>query len=146
MSDADRVNANMGIYGGFTKETGLDAGIDRLDGRQEPDFEPVDDLTRFVKARIIEAEFEPRGEVLAMYDEPAGPMAHRYAKYVRQDMVAFRRVVVEYVAAVDRYHNAEDVLHVPAAMDWARALYRAVLAVASRWSDHHEFRDEWRLE
>ena len=125
MSDSDKVNASLGIYGGFTQETGLDAGIDRFEHMQEPDFAWVDEITKFIKARIIEAELEPRGEVLAMYDEPAGAMAHRYAKKVRADMVTFRRIVLLHCVHGD--------------------LHDAVRAIAGRWSDHHEFRDEWRL-
>lgn len=130
MSDADKINARMGIYGGFTKETGLDAGIDRFENMQEPDFKPVDDLTRFVKARVIEAELEPRGEVLAMYDEPAGAMAHRYAGYVRRDMVAFRNIAAMYCATYSGRSG----------------LTAALLAVANRWADHRDFLEQWRME
>ncbi len=35
-------------------------GIDRYDRLQEPTFQPVDDLSRFVEARIIETELETR--------------------------------------------------------------------------------------
>lgn len=145
MSEADRVNARMGIYGGFTKETGLDAGIDRFEHTQEPDFTPVDDLSRFVRARIIEAEIEPRSEVIAMYDEPAGAMAHRYAKHVRQDCVVFRQIVAAYLDSLLKAQEAEDTYGHDYWEDVAQGLRTAVLAIANRWSDHHEFLPEWSV-
>lgn len=128
MSESDKINARMGIYGGFSKETGLDAGIDRFETYQEPAVRPGDDpLLQFVVARIQEAEIEPRNEVLRVYDQaPAGPMAHRYAKHVRRDMVAFRKILVRHL----EHHDLHD----------------AVRAIAERWEDHHLFRDEWRLQ
>lgn len=144
MSDNPR-NAELGIYGGFSDGTTMD-GLDRFEHLQKPDVTPVDDLSRFVLARIVEAELEPRGEIMAAYDQqPAGPMAHRYAKHVRRDMVVFRRILVRYCEVRRRWESAdgyirtgEDPLH--------GALAEAVRCIAMRWSDHHEFHDEWRLE
>lgn len=148
MSDADKINARMGIYGGFTKETGLDAGIDRFETYQEPAVKPGDDpLVQFVVARIQEAEIEPRNEVLRVYDQaPAGPMAHRYAKHVRRDMVVFRKIVVAYLDAAAKDQQATDSYAHDYWQDFGLGLRAAVLAIADRWSDHHEFREQWRPE
>jgi hypothetical protein len=146
--DSEKVNAGLGIYGGFTKETGLDAGIDRFEGFQEPKVDPGgDSLARFVIARIREAELEPRNEVLRVYDQaPAGPMAHRYAKAMRRDMVTFRRIVERYLFArlemtrAGTDHGSRIKANATlAAWEWS------MFIIANRWSDHHEFRAEWRL-
>jgi hypothetical protein len=79
-------NDELGIGGGFEPSTELDAGIDRFERLQEPDFTAVDDLSRYVQARIIELELEPRHEVPNVHDSlPAGPIAYRYAKHTRAD-------------------------------------------------------------
>jgi hypothetical protein len=112
---------------------GRHAGVDDFRSKQEPRVEPGDDpLARFVVERIRDAETEPALEVMAVYDKQAGPMAHRYAGHVRRDCVAFRRIVSLY-------------LEPSASPSAKRALRSAMLAVANRWSDHHDFRDEWRL-
>jgi hypothetical protein len=136
MSDptSDKVNASLGIYGGFTESTADNDGLDRFERTQEPKLPPTSDpLARFVIARIIEAETEPRGEVIAAYDLPAGPMAHRYAKHVRRDMVVFRRIVELYL------YYASDV-------DAGSVIESAMLAVANRWSDHRDFAPAWSIE
>lgn len=127
----DHQNARLGVYGGHSDGT-ENLGLDRFERTQEPKLPPTSDpLARFVIARIIEAETEPRGEVIAAYDLPAGPMAHRYAKGVRRDMVVFRRIVADFLATTD----AKRVV----------GLHVALVAIANRWSDHPEFRDYWRL-
>lgn len=146
-SDAsDKVNASLGIYGGFTESTADNDGLDRFERTQEPKLPPTSDpLARFVIARIIEAETEPRGEVIAAYDLPAGPMAHRYAKGVRRDMVVFRRVVAAYLAWLTEECEAKE----NGASDlWTahrNGLWVALLATANRWADHPEFDERWRL-
>jgi hypothetical protein len=75
------------------------AGLDDFRAKQEPRVDPVDDLSRFVLDRIRDAETEPAIEVMAVYDQPAGPMAHRYAGHVRRDCVVFRQIVAMYLAA-----------------------------------------------
>ena len=110
---------------------------DQYDKTQEPKVEPVDDLTRFVLDRIREAETEPRADQIPQnYSKGEMPIAYRYAGYVRQDMVAFRRIVALYCeCAVNEKVSAASI-----------AAYRvAVKALAVRWSQHHDFRDEWRL-
>jgi len=116
----------------------LPSGLDQFTTRQQPDPRPVDDLSRFVMDRIRFAEKEPRGDgVVKAYSQPAGPMAHRYAAGVRRDMVAFRRIV-------QMYCECSTSQQVSAA---AIAAYRvAVKAIAMRFADHPDFRDEWRLE
>ena len=145
MTSNDRMNAKIGAYGPDTSD--LPDGTDTFQATQEPALPATDDpLARFVIARIIELELEPRGEVMAVYDEPAGPMAHRYAKHVRADCVVFRLIVVEYcewMAERDaaRQHGAGDL--------WAAyrdGLLGSVTAIANRWDDHHDFQDGWRLE
>jgi hypothetical protein len=125
---SDKVNARLGIYGGHS--TG-ESWRDNFRSLQQPRIDPGDDpLAKFVTARIIELETEPRGEIDAVYDLPAGPVAYRYAKHVRADCVAFRQIVALYVE--------------PCASPSAkRALRDAVLAVANRWADHREFQTEW---
>jgi hypothetical protein len=124
---------------------GLHAGLDDFRAKQEPRVTPVDDLSRFVLDRIRDAETEPAIEVMAVYDQPAGPMAHRYAGHVRRDCVAFRRIVAEYcewMADRDaaRQHGAGEL--------WAAhrdGLLGSVTAIANRWADHPDMRDDWRL-
>jgi hypothetical protein len=123
-------NARLGIYGGSTNAPHPD-GTDTFQSLQEPKVDPVDDLSRFVMARIRELELEPRGEVMALYDEPGGAMAHRYAKHVRKDCVVFRRIAqvyLDYASDVDAGSVAES----------------AMLAVANRWADHPDFDPDWR--
>lgn len=126
---------------------GRHAGVDDFRGKQEPQVDPGDDpLARFVVDRIRDAETEPGIEVMAVYDQPAGPMAHRYAGHVRRDCRAFRWIVAAYLTAVTASINWEDTGDDPAEMDGrAQGLRAAVLVVANRWPDHPDFRDEWRL-
>lgn len=107
---------------------------DDFKARQAPDVRPVDDLSMFVMGRIGFTENGPKHEVPQVYDQPVGPMAHRYAAEVRLDMVAFRRILELYC-------------------DWSAgpvmqeidALRYAVKAIAMRWSDHPDFQDDWRV-
>jgi hypothetical protein len=147
VSEADKVNAGLGIYGGFTDGHTND-GLDRFETYQEPTVKPGDDpLARFVMARIQEAEIEPRNEVLAVYDQaPAGPMAHRYAKHVRKNCVVFRQIVAAYLDSLLKAKDAEDSYGHDYWQDVGQGLRTAVLAIANRWSDHREFLPEWRPE
>jgi len=117
----------------------LPPGRDNFTGRQLPDVRPVDDLSRFVMDRIIATEAEPNSEVPQAYNEPAGPMAHRYAAAVRADMVAFRQIVAQYCEA--------HAIPLDIGLDLGRKLQalKAVQAIANRFADHPDFRDEWRL-
>lgn len=114
----------------------LPSGRDDFTAMQQPDVHPVDDLSRFVMARILWTEKEPRSEVPQVYGQPVGPMAHRYAAAVRRDMVAFRRIVAAYCEAA-----GGDI-----ADDRVTGLEIAVTAIAMRFADHPDFRDEWRLD
>lgn len=138
----DHQNARLGVYGGHSDGT-ENLGLDRFERTQEPKLTPTSDpLARFVIARIIEAETEPRGEVIAAYDLPAEAMAHRYAKGVRRDMVVFRRIVAEYLAEVERVRaNREEA----GASARGYGIRVAVRALAERWSDHPEFDKRWEL-
>lgn len=117
---------------------------DDFKGRQLPEPSPVDDLSRFVMDRISFTESEPQFDVPQAYRQPAGPIAHRYAQGVRRDMVVFRRIVAEYCRFVDEVEKPVG------RMDWyegqREALRGAVVALASRFADHPDMRDEWRLE
>lgn len=113
---------------------------DDFTGRQLPVVTPVDDLSRFVMARIMHAESEPQHEVPQSYDRQAGPMAHRYAGHVRRDMVAFRRIAELYCEA--RWTNYDDGYQQGA----SAYMESAMLILANRFSDHPDFREEWRLE
>ena len=113
---------------------------------QKPDARPVDDLSRFVFARILATEFEPRSEVPQVYDQPIGPMAHRYAAAVRRDMVVFRNIVQLYVQSLaddDSDPYAKGAGYQAGARSYMEA---AMLALANRFAHHPDFRDEWRLE
>ncbi len=116
----------------------LPSGLDEYDKRQEPQVDPVDDLSRFVLDRIREAETEPRIDgVPKIHHDIRGAIAYRYAGYVRHDMVAFRRVVRLYVDCAESTWPA-DALR-------AAALRPAIQAFAMRWEQHDDFREEWRL-
>lgn len=112
---------------------------DDFTGRQLPAVTPVDDLSRFVMDRIVHAESEPQHEVPQSYNQPAGPMAHRYAAAVRRDMVAFRRIVATYC---ERGWSSQEGGYYDAAQTYAES---AVLILANRFADHPDFREEWRL-
>lgn len=144
--EISRMNARIGAYA--SRSDGTDGlGIDWFEHTQQPDLPKTSDpLARFVISRIIELETEPRNEVKAVYDEVGGPMAHRYAKHVRRDCVVFRRQVLAYLQAKARSEAWEDNRDDPAELSGiVVGLRRALLQVANRWSDHREFRDEWRL-
>lgn len=117
---------------------------DDFTGKQQPRPAAVDDLSRFVIDRIMAAEDAPQFDVPQAYTKPAGPIAHRYATEMRRDMVAFRRIVAEYCRFVEEVERPVD------RMDWyegqLEALRGVVVALANRFSDHPDFRDEWRLE
>lgn len=128
----------------------LPSGRDDFTGMQQPDVHPVDDLSRFVMARILWTEKEPRSEVPQVYGQPVGPMVHRYAAAVRRDMVAFRRIVATHVrateAAAEAVADGKDPEIQWMTTGMAASSAAAVQALAMRWSDHPDFRDEWRLE
>ena len=125
-------------------------GADDFRAKQEPQFEPVDDLSRFVLDRIREAESEPVADQV----EPNGhPMGYRYAKHVRDDMIPYRRIAAEYCAAVT------EVAHQSAADEaWAESnqahwwsgylegMKGSMTAVANRWDDHHDFEKGWLID
>lgn len=139
---SDEINAGLGIYGGFN-DPASDDGIDWFEHLQKPDLPKTSDpLARFVISRIIELETEPRSEVKAVYDEVGGPMAHRYAKHVRKDCVAFRKIVAAYLAEVDRVREDREQVGVSARGYGIRVALRAI---AERWADHREYNERWRL-
>lgn len=113
----------------------LPSGRDDFSARQQPDVRPVDDLSRFVMDRIRSAESEPRTEVPQVYNQPVGPMAHRYAANMRRDMVVFRRIVAQYVEADS----------LPEQVEVRGALEQVVKAIAMRFAEHPDFREEWRV-
>jgi hypothetical protein len=133
-------------WGDRPKQT-LPSGLDLFDKLQEPRIEisshpedqplPADlELISFVMDRIRHAESEPRIDgIPRIYSETHGAMVHRYAGYVRADMVAFRRIVAEFVSYASTPFDGEQ----------TDALRVAVKAIATRWSDHPDFRTEWRL-
>jgi len=86
----------------------LPTGLDQFTARQQPDVHPVDDLSRFVMDRIIATEAEPKTEVPQVYGQPAGPIAHRYAKAVRRDMVVFGLVTGVLVVPLWECRGCED--------------------------------------
>lgn len=142
--EVSRMNARIGAYAG-TGQPDLPDGIDWFEHLQKPDLPKTSDLlARFVTARIIEAETEPRSEIRPLYDEPGGAMAHRYAKHVRADCVVFRQIVAEYCTELAEQTEAFPD-HGITAFARAMGLRYAVLAVANRWSDHRDFEPEWRL-
>ena len=116
------------------------SGADDFRAKQEPQFEPVDDLSRFVADRIREAETEPVADQV----EPNGqPLAYRYAKKVRDDMIPYRRIAAEYCDAV---HDENDPREL--AEWWAgylEGMKGSMTAVANRWDDHHDFQETWLL-
>lgn len=143
---SDQRNARLGIYGGHSDGT-ENLGLDRFENLQEPKIDPGQDpLARFVVARIIEAELEPRGEVMAAYDHPAGPIAYRYAKGVRADMVAFRRIVQRYVEASEALDAAEHPAKRSALGLFHAGISEAMREVACRWSAHPDFDQAWSIE
>lgn len=106
------------------------SGHDDFRAKQEPQFEPVDDLSQFVADRIREAETEPVADQV----EPNGqPMAYRYAKHVRRDMVAFRKILTTYA----EHHND---------VETGGVIGFVVLAIANRWDDHHDFERGWLID
>jgi hypothetical protein len=119
-------------------------GINRYDRPQEPAIQPVDDLTRFIADRIREIEVAAH-EAYLVHDEQAGAMAHRYAGHVRADMIAFRKQVVQYLTIRQSLTEATT--------DYERAAYEgaslaaigALSAIAERWGDHPDFREDWRV-
>lgn len=129
--EVSRMNARIGAYASSSDGT-ENLGIDWFEHLQLPMVHTRNDpLATFVMARVRELETEPRGEIKAAYDEPAGPMAHRYAKHVRRDCIVFRQIVAEYLADEDEVRR------------WAFGV--AVKRIANRWSDHREFDETWRL-
>ena len=111
---------------------GSGAGVDDFRAKLEPRFTPVDDLSRFVADRIRDLETEPVVDGVDPLKSPGDAAAYRYAKHVRDDCVVFRKIVAQYVE--------------PSASPSAkRALRLAVVSLAERWSDHHDFQESWRL-
>lgn len=118
---------------------------DDFTGRQLPDVTAVDDLSRFVMDRIVHAESEPQHEVPQSYNQPAGPMAHRYAGHVRRDMVAFRKIVAQYVVVHSDYEAETDPNRRYMLAGCALVAAGAMSALAERWADHPDFRDSWSI-
>lgn len=139
-------NARIGAY---ADATGLELpdGTDTFQHLQKPDLHPAGDpLAQFVKARIIDAETEPRHEFPRVYGLEAGPIAHRYAKQVRRDCVAFRRIVERYLLArLDMATAGSDRGSRLVANAQLAAWEWSMFILANRWSDHPDFRDEWRV-
>jgi hypothetical protein len=129
-------NARIGAY---ADATGLELpdGTDTFQHLQKPDLHPAGDpLAAFVKARIIDAELEPRHEFPRVYGLAAGPIAHRYAKHMREDCVVFRQIVELYLQGQEIPEGD---------YDWSLGAELAVRAIACRWDDHPEFDEQWRL-
>lgn len=144
---SDEVNARMGIYGGFGSSGQLDESTDRFEDLQQPEVNAGSDpLASFVMRRVVELELEPRGEVIAAYDKPAGPMAHRYAKHVRRDCVVFRKQVAQYLVIKAEYEQATDEGERQILSGCVLAAAGALSAIAERWDDHPEFQPDWSME
>jgi hypothetical protein len=116
---------------------------DRFERLQEPTIDPAGDpLLAFINARIIELETAPRFDLTdELHDTPGGAIAQRYAEHLRKDCVAFRRIVVQYVEA-----GRIDEGDVEYEAGRQRQAELAVMAIANRWADHPDFRDEWRIQ
>lgn len=125
----------------------LPSGRDDFTADQQPNPQPVDDLSRFVMDRIRFAESEPSADMVPkFYAQPQGAMAHRYAGNVRRDMVVFRHIVELYIESLadddsDPYAKGDG--YQAGARNYMEAL---MLVLANRFADHPDFRDEWRLE
>jgi hypothetical protein len=125
----------------------LPSGLDQFTAKQQPNPRPIDDLSRFVMARIRGAETEPRVDRVAdEYSKPAGAMAHRYAGHMRRDMVVFRNIVELYVESLadddsDPYAKGDG--YQAGARNYMEAL---MLVLANRFADHPDFQEAWRLE
>lgn len=125
----------------------LPSGIDTFQAKQQPRPEPVDELSRFVLNRITFEEDQPRVDgVPDLHYKPGGAAAHRYAGYVRRDMVAFRRIVAEYVAASAALDAAVDEDEHNEQGARMLGLRIAVASIAMLFAEHPDFRGEWRLE
>lgn len=125
----------------------LPTGLDQFTADQQPNPRPVDDLSRFVMDRIRFAESEPAVDMVPkFYSQPQGAMAHRYAGNVRRDMVAFRRIVAAYCETKGQIPGAESDEEETYLGGQLVGLWVAMLAIATRFADHPDFRDEWRLE
>lgn len=132
-------NARIGAY---ADATGIELpdGTDTFQHLQKPDLRSGGDpLVAFVIARIIDLETEPRQEFPRVYALAAGPIAHRYAKHVRDDCVVFRQIVAAYLKALAITEGPD----AQQARIEAAALRRAVMAIAERWWHHPTFRDDW---
>ena len=112
----------------------LPPGRDDFKARQQPNPDPVDDLSRFVLDAIRRTESAPKHDVPQAYNKPAGPIAHRYAADMRADMIAFRRIVAAYCEIKGELGD-----------DRASGLELALLIIANRFDTHPGFLDEWRL-
>lgn len=110
-----------------------------------PEPKPVDALSRFVLERIRFTETEPRHDVPQAYDRAAGPIAHRYAVEMRRDMVAFRKIVAQYVVVYEDYEAETDPNRRYMLAGCGLVAAGAMSALAERWSDHPDFRDNWRI-
>jgi len=72
-----------------------------------------------------------------VFASPEQAMAYRYARHVRADCVAFRQIVKLYLDAIAIPNDIGfDVGRKEQATE-------TLLAVANRWTDHHEFDEEW---
>lgn len=117
----------------------LPSGIDDFTRKQEPNPQPVDDLSRFVLDRIRKAENEPRVDGIPQnYYKDRMAIAYRYADKMRHDMIAFRRIVQQYVEYAESDWPHDQVL--------LSGFRPALQAIANRWSDHPDFKAEWGLQ
>lgn len=123
----------------------LPPGRDNFTARQYPAPRPIDDLSQFVLDAIGRLEDAPKHDVPRAYNKPAGPIAHRYAGEMRDDMVAFRRIVAEYCDWVTEATNATEETRVEyeAHLEGLRGV---ITVLANRFADHPGFQDGWRLE
>jgi len=124
----------------------LPTGLDMYDRKQEPRPEPVDDLSRFVLDRIHDEETQPRVDGIPQAAAKSRDVvAYRYAGYVRRDMATYRRIVKRYCDVKTEWESSPNQDERQVIGVFSAALAEAVREIAMRWSDHHEFRDEWRL-
>jgi hypothetical protein len=112
---------------------------------QEVEFHPQlpelprrhpDPLVNFVAAQIRQLEQQARTEATEYRDRDSGPVVVRYAHYILDLAVGYRRVVVTYT----------DALAAGTPTDEARQLRAAVAEVAAVWRKSRDWRSEWSDE